>query len=421
MATSTNALYNSLCDIIAGKSNDGDTSTKGDAMEIDDPSDHPPVRIFVSGDQSQVGKSSVCMGLIGTLVHELGYDPSSLAYIKPATQCEATQLVALYCEDLGVDHRAVGPIVYYKGFTRAFLAGEAEYSTQELLQQAGEAVDAMLGDDNTTTTTNNNNNVKKRIVIVDGVGYPAVGSICGTDNAAVASACGPKINTNTANNTKQTRRLPVPVLLVGKSGVGDAVDSFNLNATYFKARGVPVLGAVFNRLPLEGYYSLENCKEAVGSYFENTRRNDGESNNDKHVAFGFIPEVSSISSSREEGTALELESAKQFVETFAKHVDVRAIVEAAVEASKRAAAAIDATTTIVDTSRGTTTSFNNTKNNNKRIAAGRRKIQPITRVLSENATSSTTTKRPKINGSRPIGLTREQVEEAARRAGAAGG
>jgi hypothetical protein len=46
--------------------------------------------------------------------------------------------------------------------------------------------------------------------------------------------------------------------------VGDAVDSFNLNATFFRARGLRVLGAVFNRLPLEGFYALENCKEVRG-------------------------------------------------------------------------------------------------------------------------------------------------------------
>ncbi len=47
-----------------------------------------------------------------------------------------------------------------------------------------------------------------------GVGYPAVGSICGISNADSANA------------------LNASVLLVGKSGVGDAVDSFNLNARY---------------------------------------------------------------------------------------------------------------------------------------------------------------------------------------------
>lgn len=84
-----------------------------------------------------------------------------------------------------------------------------------------------------------------QLVMVDGVGYPAVGSIVGVSNADLAQALGPS----------------TPVLLVGRPGVGDAVDSFNLNATFFRHRGLRVLGVVFNRLPLEGFYALEHCKE----------------------------------------------------------------------------------------------------------------------------------------------------------------
>lgn len=79
--------------------------------------------------------------------------------------------------------------------------------------------------------------------MVDGVGYPAVGSICGVSNGDVAA------------------HLDAPVLLVGKSGVGDAVDSYNLNACFFETRGVRVLGGVFNRIPTTGYYSLDRCRE----------------------------------------------------------------------------------------------------------------------------------------------------------------
>lgn len=80
---------------------------------------------------------------------------------------------------------------------------------------------------------------------MDGVGYPAVGSICGVSNADVAAT------------------LNAPVLLVGKSGVGDAVDSYNLNSCFFEAKGVKVLGGVFNRLSTEGFYQLEKCREVI--------------------------------------------------------------------------------------------------------------------------------------------------------------
>jgi hypothetical protein len=131
-------------------------------------------KLFVSGDRSSVGKTTTCLGLLASLV-ESGVPPSSLAYIKPVTQCEAEQPVTRYCRAIGIrdapgartmcQHveyvpvcvnflslthtyslsvflsfsvpfplRTSGPVIFYKGFTRAFLAGETP-SSAELLDQ----------------------------------------------------------------------------------------------------------------------------------------------------------------------------------------------------------------------------------------------------------------------------------------------
>ena len=176
------------------------------------PSEQGALRIFIAGDRSQVGKSSVCMGLLGTLLAPpYNYHPSTLAYIKPATQCEAPQLVAEFCKTHGIEARPVGPLVYYKGFTRAFLAGETE-ARDLLLEGVSQAVDEISN--------------RKKVVIIDGVGYPAVGSICGTCNASVARASGYIIH-------GEKERVPAPVVIVGKSGVGDG-EFFLLVAKNYK-------------------------------------------------------------------------------------------------------------------------------------------------------------------------------------------
>jgi dethiobiotin synthetase len=211
--------------------------------------------VFVSGDRSQVGKSSTCLALLSSLL-QLGLKSQDLAYIKPVTQCEAEQLVTHFCRERGIACVGVGPIVFYKGFTRAYLSGDTE-SADVLVQRAVEAVRAI--------------GVGKKLVLVDGVGYPSVGSVCGVSNADVAKALG------------------APVLLVGKSGVGDAIDSFNLNAAFFECRGVRVLGAVFNKLPSTGFYSRDSCAEAVGAYFRQHRQSVR--------AYGFVPEIGHSSSS----------------------------------------------------------------------------------------------------------------------------
>ena len=271
----------------------------------------PAIRLFIAGDRSQVGKSSICMGILGALLKSGKYSPSDLAYIKPATQCEQTQLVQEFCKAKGITACVpIGPIVYYKGFTRAFLKGEVGETSEQLLYKAGCAVDELAAG--------------KKVVIIDGVGYPSVGSITGTDNASVARSCG--INRSSA-------RAPVPVLLIGKSGVGDAVDSFNINATYFTHRDVPVIGAIFNKLSLEGFYSLDNCKEAIEMYFSKFQPD--------RTAFGFVPEIPSLMSARQDIANVSkddqlkqaLKTADAFVEEFRRHVNVEAILKAAKHAT----------------------------------------------------------------------------------------
>ena len=180
--------------------------------------DNEPLVLFLSGDRSSVGKSSTCLSILASLV-TLGVNPSLIAYIKPVTQCEAEQPVTQYCQRVGISHVGIGPVVFYKGFTRAFLKGETEPSNT-LISTAVEAVHTLAQG--------------KRLVVVDGVGYPAVGSICNLSNGDIA------------------RALQAPVILIGKSGVGDAVDSYNMNARFFETYGVTVLGGIFNKLPLEG-------------------------------------------------------------------------------------------------------------------------------------------------------------------------
>lgn len=248
----------------------------------------PPLLLFVAGDKSSVGKSSTCLALLSCLL-QLGTAPGDLAYIKPVTQCEAEQLVTRFCLQRGVACVGVGPVVFFKGFTRAFLAGETETSSA-LVGHAADAVQ-QLGRG-------------KRLVLVDGVGYPAVGSVCGVSNADVAQALG------------------CPVLLVGKSGVGDAVDSYNLNAAFFALRGVRMLGGVFNKLSEEGFYSRDSCAAAVSSYFAQYRPAE--------CAYGFVPMVSAepLAEAGEAGTEEERQALRDDVmlarltEAFARHVQV---------------------------------------------------------------------------------------------------
>ena len=87
--------------------------------------------------------------------------------------------------------------------------------------------------------------IGKSFVLVDGVGFPGVGSCVGVSNVEVAKAA------------------RAPVVLVGKSGVGGAIDAYSLNSTFFKTAGVPVLGGIFNFGALDGFYKWDLCQDQV--------------------------------------------------------------------------------------------------------------------------------------------------------------
>ena len=248
------------------------------------------LRIFVAGDRSSVGKSSVCLGIIGNLLAQ-GYATHQVAYIKPATQSEAPQLIEHFCQSKGIRCVPIGPLVYYRGFTRAFLAGETA-STEEWLAACGAAVDRVARN--------------KKVVLVDGVGFPAVGSICGTDNAQVLKAC---------SYPTSSDRQAMGVVLVGGVGVGAAVDAFNLNATYFASAGVPVLGAIFNKLPADGFYSLEQCRDQVTSYMEQYQP--------ERKAFGFVPLFPGIVGPQ------GMDHVQEYLDLFGQHVAIESLLEAA--------------------------------------------------------------------------------------------
>jgi hypothetical protein len=265
------------------------------------------LRIFVAGDRSSVGKSSISLGILGTLLFKHHYPPSRLAYIKPATQSESTQLIQLFCECHGIPCVPVGPLVYYRGFTRAYLAGQTE-SSEHWLERCRDAVDRLSIRGSLDDDGDSHNHDASRIMIVDGVGFPAVGSICGTDNPRVA----------------QASRCD-GVILVGGSGVGAAVDGFNLNATYFDKYGVPVLGGIFNKLDPhpDAFYSLENCRREVTTYFEQ----DVDQITNNRRPFGFVPLFPRIAGPN------AMHYVNEFIDLFDQHVDVKAIVAAAAAAA----------------------------------------------------------------------------------------
>ncbi|CAD7924893.1 unnamed protein product [Amoebophrya sp. A120] len=205
------------------------------------------VRLFVAGAAGQgSGKSTLCLGILGALL-EMGYSPDELAYIKPCTQGIQQTLVAKFCKAKGIRARHVGPVVFFAGFTQKFATEtlptevygrNVEEYRSTLQSRIEEAVDDLLNPSADIADFTNDDitavkNKPIKVLLIDGVGYPGVGSLCGVSNATTAFLC------------------KSPVLIVGKPGMGDSIDSYEQARSFFEAcpnGRVPVLGMIVNRV-----------------------------------------------------------------------------------------------------------------------------------------------------------------------------
>ena len=164
------------------------------------------VRLFIAGAAgSGAGKSTICLSILDLLLRA-GYAPADLAYIKPATQGIQQTLAAKFCKSKDITCRHVGPLVFFKGFTQKFCQGQLDEGIfgggrgrEDVVVSAGESGHADVGGGTETTDAEVSARRKqytktlhtwirdaveeiaigKKVVLVDGVGYPAVGSVVG--------------------------------------------------------------------------------------------------------------------------------------------------------------------------------------------------------------------------------------------------
>ena len=78
------------------------------------------VRLMVSGSVSHCGKTTACLSILGAALNA-GLTPEEIAYIKPATQCEAPDLLAAWTARHGIVNVSGkdAPLVFFAGFTRS--------------------------------------------------------------------------------------------------------------------------------------------------------------------------------------------------------------------------------------------------------------------------------------------------------------
>jgi BioD-like phosphotransacetylase family protein len=175
--------------------------------------------LFVAGTGQHSGKTLVAMGLT-MHAHRSGLN---VRYMKPVGQRTVTlhdevvdEDVALILQicNLPVRPRVAGPVTIPQGFTRDFLAGQAD--SAPLRQRILEAFEEL--------------SQGAELVIVEGTGHAGVGSVLELSNATVAHLLGAE------------------VILITGGGIGRPIDEFCLNQALFAREGVRIFGVICNKV-----------------------------------------------------------------------------------------------------------------------------------------------------------------------------
>jgi BioD-like phosphotransacetylase family protein len=128
--------------------------------------------------------------------------------------------------DLPATYSAMSPVHIPRGFTKSYIAGKV---VEDLGAKVVAARDTFRSDHD--------------ILLIEGTGHAGVGAVIGLSNAVVAAMLG------------------APAIIISEGGVGRPIDEIILNASHFAAHGVPVAGAIVNKVDLNAQPGIERILE----------------------------------------------------------------------------------------------------------------------------------------------------------------
>src|SRR5688500_10621882 len=172
------------------------------------------------------GKTTVALGLLAALI-DRGLDTG---FIKPVGQRyaivegePADEDAILMRSALGLPDAlsAMSPVHIPRGFTRAYIRGDVVDDLPARIREAHQNVSA-----------------GREALLIEGTGHAGVGAVVGLSNAQVAQMLG------------------APVAIVAEAGVGRPIDEIVLNHALFERHGVPMVGAIVNKVDADAHPTL---------------------------------------------------------------------------------------------------------------------------------------------------------------------
>ena len=183
-------------------------------------------QVYLAATGRNHGKTTFALGLLAELI-DRGH---STAFAKPVGQRYAL------VEDVPADEDAIlmrdlfgldasledmSPVHIPRGFTKAFIRGE-------VVEDLASRIDV----------SHRNLREGHDVLLIEGTGHAGVGAVVGLSNADVAA------------------RMGAPVVIISEGGIGRPIDQIVLNQALFARHGVPIVGAVINKVDVDADPSL---------------------------------------------------------------------------------------------------------------------------------------------------------------------
>ena len=183
-------------------------------------------QLYLAATGQNRGKTTAALGLFEGFVRR-GLDAG---FMKPVGQRTVIDQGEPADEDavlmrsvfgLTEPYSILSPVHIPRGFTKAYIAGEVV-----------EDLGAKIVSAHATFR-------EREVLLIEGTGHTGVGAVIGLSNAAVAAALG------------------APAIIISEGGVGRPIDEIVLNAALFAKHGVPVGGAIVNKVDVEAQPGIE--------------------------------------------------------------------------------------------------------------------------------------------------------------------
>jgi len=190
-----------------------------------------PRPIFVAATKQHVGKTTTSLALMSGLQKRY----PKVGFIKPVGQQHVTVYSPTLKEDIRVDkdicllkeqfhldhidYQHMSPVIIPRGYTKKYMDGSI--SNDEQLQR----IETAFGEVSRASD----------VVLIEGTGHCAVGSVVNANNAQVAHMLG------------------ASMVLIANGGLGSAFDELELNRVLCEKYHVPIAGVVINKVIPEKY------------------------------------------------------------------------------------------------------------------------------------------------------------------------